>query len=91
LPKLKKLNLSGNPTQSPPLEIVERGVDAVKEYFRQRSDESEEDLDDSKLYEAKLLILGMGGAGKTTLVNKIKDPSYELRNEDSTKGIEVTQ
>jgi len=31
-----------------------------------------------QLYEAKLLILGEGEAGKTTLANKIINPSYQL-------------
>ncbi|MDE5081430.1 MAG: ADP-ribosylation factor-like protein, partial [Trichodesmium sp. St18_bin1] len=43
------------------------------------------------IYEAKLLIVGEGGAGKTTLANKILNPKYQLKDEDTTKGIEVHQ
>ncbi len=84
LHNLKSLNLSGNPVEIPPPEIVQQGVAAVKNYFRQLEAEGED-----YLYEAKLLIVGEGGAGKTSLANKIKDARYQLREEDSTKGIEV--
>ena len=41
------------------------------------------------LYEAKLLILGEGGAGKTTFANKILDSNYALKEEETTKGLNV--
>ena len=42
------------------------------------------------IYEAKLLIVGEPGAGKTTLANKILDPQYQLQeNLPSTEGIDV--
>ncbi len=76
----------GNPLEDPPIEVAEKGLAAIREYYRQRA---EEGID--HLYEAKLLILGEGGAGKTTLAKKIHDANYELKEEDTTKGIEVTQ
>jgi internalin A len=69
---------------NPPTEIVEKGIGAIREYFHQIQEEGED-----YLYEAKLLIVGEGGAGKTSLANKIINPSYRLCEEDSTKGIEV--
>jgi small GTP-binding protein len=85
LEKLKELLLKDNPIETPPLEVVANGVAAIKDYFRQL--ESGED----HLYEAKLLIVGEGGAGKTSLAKKIGNPEYVLREEDSTKGIDVLQ
>lgn len=42
------------------------------------------------LYEAKLLIIGEGGAGKTTLTKKIQDLNYQLQSDEvSTEGIDV--
>jgi len=86
LRNLSGLELEGNPLTSPPLEIVYQGIQSIHAYFRQR-----EMAGTDYLYEAKLLIVGEAGAGKTTLAQKIKNPRYELQEEDSTKGIEVTQ
>ncbi len=42
------------------------------------------------LSEAKLIILGEGGAGKSSLAKKLKDPGYKLRKDEaSTEGIDV--
>ncbi|MBD2778670.1 COR domain-containing protein [Iningainema tapete] len=86
LTNLTTLYLSGNPLEKPPLEIAEKGIIAIREYFQQIA---EEGLD--YLYEAKLLIIGEGGAGKTTLAKKIDNQDYQLQEEDTTKGIEVTK
>ncbi|MCV6639203.1 COR domain-containing protein [Candidatus Albibeggiatoa sp. nov. NOAA] len=43
-----------------------------------------------KVYEAKVLVLGEGGAGKTSLANKILDADYKLKSEEkSTQGIDI--
>ncbi|MDZ8071014.1 MAG: COR domain-containing protein, partial [Nostoc sp. DedQUE08] len=86
LQQLTSLDLSGNPIEKPPPEIVAKGITAIRDYFRQLKAEGTD-----YLYEAKLLIVGEGGAGKTTLAKKIKDQNYQLQEEDSTKGIEVIQ
>jgi Leucine-rich repeat (LRR) protein len=84
LPNLRWLQLNGNPIETPPPEVLTRGVVAIKDYLKQLKAEGED-----YLYEAKLLILGEGGAGKTTLARKIENPKYQLQEEDSTKGIEI--
>ena len=86
LQHLTFLNLNNNPIKEPPLEVVAKGIQAIKDYFRQLKTEGTD-----YLYEAKLLIVGEGGAGKTTLAKKIEDQNYQLREEDSTRGIEVIQ
>ncbi len=86
LKKLELIFLKDNPIETPPPEVVEQGVESIKNYFRQLEAEGKD-----YLYEAKLLILGEGGAGKTSLAKKIENPKYKLREEDSTKGIEVIQ
>ncbi|MDJ0717994.1 MAG: SAV_2336 N-terminal domain-related protein [Prochloraceae cyanobacterium] len=44
------------------------------------------------LYEAKLIIVGAGGAGKTTLANKIINPNYQLNPQEApTEGINILQ
>ncbi|MEH2244995.1 COR domain-containing protein [Nostoc sp.] len=86
LQNLSVLILSGNPIEKPPPEVIKQGIEAIKDYFRQLETEGTD-----YLYEAKLLIVGEGGVGKTTLAKKIEDQNYQLREEDSTKGIEVIQ
>jgi small GTP-binding protein len=85
LTNLKRLGLSDTAIDNPPPEIRVKGIESIKEYFRQLEAQGE-----NYLYEAKLLILGEGGAGKTTLAKKITNPNYSLQEEDSTHGIEVT-
>ncbi len=41
------------------------------------------------LYEAKLIIVGEAGAGKTTLAKKLQDLDYKLVDEVSTEGIDI--
>lgn len=84
LKKLKDFLIEGNPVTTPPPEVVAKGIEAIGEYYRQLQQEGKD-----YLFEAKLLIIGEGGAGKTSLAKKIKDANYRLEEEDSTKGIEV--
>ena len=78
--------ISSNPLETPPPEIAVKGIADIRNYFQQLKAEG---LD--QLYEAKLLIVGEPGAGKTTLAKKIINPDYELQDEVSTPGIEVMQ
>lgn len=85
LTKLKELDLSNNPIKTPPPEIVNKGIDAIRDYFRQIKEKGEE-----YIYEAKLIIVGEPGAGKTTLSKKIQNPNYKLdEKEGTTRGIDV--
>ncbi|MEM7343083.1 MAG: COR domain-containing protein [Chloroflexota bacterium] len=77
------LELDRNPLVNPPPEIVKQGIHAIRNYFIQLEDEA------VTLYEAKLLIVGEPGAGKTTLAQKIKDKNYQLQDEPSTEGIDI--
>ncbi len=87
LTNLTGLDLSDNPLEKPPIEVAQQGIDAIRAYFRQLSEEGKE-----YIYEAKLLIVGEGGAGKTTLAKKIENRNYELdSNEKSTEGIDITK
>ncbi|MEH2335417.1 leucine-rich repeat domain-containing protein [Nostoc sp.] len=87
LTNLQTLYLSNNPLESPPPEIIQNGFGAILDFCRQQL-EQKTDL----LYEAKLIIVGEGGAGKTTLAKKIQNENYKLQqDESSTEGIDVIQ
>lgn len=86
LQNLISLDLRYNYLSSPPQEVAEAGIQSIRQYFRQLVEQGQE-----KLYEAKLLILGEGGAGKTTLAKKIVDKNYQLQEEISTEGVDVTK
>jgi internalin A len=89
LPNLKEdqFYFGENPWSELPPEIVNQGSKSILRYCWQRLNEGTFDW----LYEAKLLIVGEGGAGKTTLSNKLKNANYTLdEQERSTKGIDVT-
>ncbi len=81
---LNMLDLRNNLIETPPIEIVEGGIESIRDYFRQLVIEEKE-----YIYEAKLLIVGEAEAGKTSLAKKIIDPNYRLKNEIKTEGIDV--
>ena len=85
LKELEELILDGNPIQFPPIEILDKGLSNIKLFFLDSEKEGEEFI-----YEAKLILVGEPGAGKTTLAKKIEDINYSLDpNEPSTHGIQV--
>jgi len=85
LHQLRTLACEHNPIESPPEEVAQKGLDAIRDYWRQRAD-----VGVDYLCEAKLIILGEAGAGKTSLARKIANPDYELQpREKSTEGIDV--
>ena len=93
LTNLQSFDLSGNQLSELPLEIMEysknrkQAAEHIPRYYRQISEQKIE-----QLYEAKLLIVGEGGAGKTSLAKKIEDEQYQLvAAEQSTEGIDIIQ
>ena len=77
--------LSNNPITYPPKEVVAAGMEAVRSFFAQMEQQGK-----SKLYEAKLLLVGEAEAGKTSLFKKLLNENYVIpTKEDSTVGITV--
>jgi Leucine-rich repeat (LRR) protein len=86
LPNLEILHIvTGNPLIRQPPEIVIKGDIAMFDYLREIRLQG---ID--YLYEAKVLILGEGGAGKTSLLRRLYLKNLNLpQEEESTKGIDI--
>ena len=82
-----KIFIKGNPITSPPLELLTKNFRSISLYLDELKGQ-----ETAFLYEAKLLIVGEPGAGKTTLSKKILNPEYILdETEKSTEGIQVSK
>ncbi|MCX6583531.1 MAG: leucine-rich repeat domain-containing protein [Candidatus Aminicenantes bacterium] len=81
------LYLQGNPLEIPPVEIVKRGTAAVRNYFKETQIKEET----VRLLQCKLLLVGSGGVGKTTLVRKLQDNNFTVipGQEQTTHGIHI--
>ena len=86
LSKLTSLDLEGNQLFIPP-EILERKDEpAVIINYYLAAQESPK----KRLNEAKMLLVGQGGVGKTSLVKRLVDDSYDL-HQAKTDGIDIRQ
>ncbi|MDP3150226.1 MAG: leucine-rich repeat domain-containing protein [Ignavibacteria bacterium] len=86
LKNLTYVNLRKNPFTTPPKEIVQQGMEGIRNYFKQIEEQGRD-----YLYEAKILFVGEPGAGKTSLMKKIVDKNYQIPNkeEPETVGIQI--
>jgi small GTP-binding protein len=75
--------LEGNPLESPPIEVVKRGTKAVRRWFEALEEEGER-----RLNEVKVLLVGYGGAGKTSLVRKVRTGKFN-KKEIKTHGVRI--
>lgn len=83
----KGVYLDKNSLKNPPIEIVQKGRDAIINYFK-----SIDNTKTTDLYEAKLLIVGNGGVGKTCLMKKLVDPTIDIdEKEATTEGISINK
>jgi len=80
LAKLERLSLSG--LISIPPEIAIRGAKAIVAWLREASSGEREQ------WRSKLIVVGEGGVGKTSLLRSLKGESFDFY-EKSTKGIDI--
>lgn len=78
----KGIYLEGNPLESPPTEIVRKGTEAIRQYFKSLEGEKQ------ALNEVKVLLVGDGAAGKTSLVKQLLGKRFK-KNESQTHGIKI--
>lgn len=82
---IKGIHLFDNPINNPPIDIVKMGNNSIVKFWHEKNIQGVE-----KIFEAKLLIVGEGGVGKTSLACKIKDIDSELPPSDfTTRGIDI--
>ena len=79
--KRKGIFIESNPLQSPPIEIIKQGREAIEAYFAGLEEKEQ-------IREVKLLLVGDGGAGKTSLVKKLLGQEFNPQ-ESQTHGINI--
>ncbi|MCI5166431.1 MAG: hypothetical protein D3903_10105 [Candidatus Electrothrix sp. GM3_4] len=79
----KAINVGENPLTSPPPEIVQQGRKAMRAYFQSLQKE-----ETTRLYESKVLLVGEGMAGKTSLLKRLQGLDFDEK-ESQTHGINV--
>ncbi|MCP5084656.1 MAG: GTPase, partial [Alphaproteobacteria bacterium] len=73
------------PLTHPPPEVIKAGRNAVLNYFRETKAQGVD-----RLFEAKVLLVGEGRAGKTSLLRRLYQPELLLPREgETTKGIDI--
>ena len=80
LAKLQKLSVVGNPLTDPPPEVIQQGTKAILAYLRAKAEASQ------RQWVSKLLLVGEGGAGKTSLLRAIRGEAFNSQ-EETTHGI----
>lgn len=79
------ISLLGNPLDTPPLRFLKSGGESLRSYYEQIREQGGTE----QLFEAKILLVGEGGSGKTTLFKKLQHPSLLLPDTHSTLGVDV--
>jgi small GTP-binding protein len=82
LTKLENFWSYGNPITYPPPEIINNGIKAIGQYF------SSLQAGETPLNQVKILLVGDGAAGKTSLVKRLLGEEFN-KNEDTTHGISI--
>ncbi len=68
-----------NPIETPPIEIIKQGKQAIKDWFAANK---------KRLNEIKVLFVGEAKAGKTSVIKKLKDGTYNPA-QNQTDGIVI--
>lgn len=77
------INLSNNDIQNLPPELLEKGRNKIDEYLK-----SLDGLNSLPVNEFKLLLIGEGGSGKTSLLKRLTANEFDI-NEKQTHGINI--
>ncbi|XP_064636061.1 uncharacterized protein LOC135493099 isoform X2 [Lineus longissimus] len=84
---VETINLRCCPSmKTPPGEIISRGIIAIKAYLKYLFG------DETECHRTKLMLVGLGGAGKTSLLRALTCGEYKTKptvGEDITDGIDI--
>jgi internalin A len=85
---LEDIDLEGNPLVNPSEEIIKQGKSATLRFLKELRSQGV-----NEIYEVKMLIVGEGETGKTTLWNLLQDPNHPVPdpNQKSTVGIRIKE
>ncbi|MEO1259271.1 MAG: COR domain-containing protein [Bacteroidota bacterium] len=78
--------LEDNPLVTPPPEIIEQGNKAIRTYL----ENLEKKATPKTLNEVKVILVGEGASGKTSLVKRLLDQNFDAK-EKQTHGIRITK
>jgi internalin A len=82
LPRLLYIEVGGNPLADPPPEIAASGTEAILDFLRECRKGSAEQ------WVSKLLVVGEGGVGKTSLIKKLVHEPFDPE-ETTTHGMQI--
>ncbi|KOR30146.1 hypothetical protein TI04_06910 [Achromatium sp. WMS2] len=78
----RNICITGNPFQIPPVEIVKQGRQAIIDYYAALEQQQQ------PVHEAKLILIGDGAAGKTSLMKRLLGQAFDPQ-ESQTHGINI--
>ena len=81
---LRKLSIFDNPKLGLPQEVLDRSAALILEYCFRIQQGSQ------PLNEVKLILVGRGGVGKTSIVNRLTNNRFDPR-EEQTDGIQISE
>ncbi|MDB5009200.1 MAG: Protein flightless like protein [Mucilaginibacter sp.] len=81
---LKELHLEGNPFEMLPPEILARGIESIRNFYKELEEKD-------YLYEVKLIIVGEGRVGKSCLTKALIEDDFCLEETESTEGININR
>ena len=85
LPNLSTLHLYHNPLVSPPPEVVAQGIGAVLTFLK-----AQVRTGTGRQWRAKLLVVGEGGVGKTSLLKALTGQPHDVE-EPTTHGLRIEE
>lgn len=78
------------PLTNPPFDIAMKGRDAILRHWKRQDEEAEAEITDSINWHCKLVIVGNGGVGKSTLLEYLKSGKVS-NNTQQTEFFEMAE